>query len=108
MEQKLGPKDPAQAALKWQKCSILKGIAEPLRSHISDATAPDHRATQAPIFIASNCSRAAQKMTALRDNVYEYCLANCNTMALEGEHITLEFSSACINPDACIGNLYLN
>jgi len=86
---------------------LEKTLADQLDGHSSDATASGHLATKAREFNASNCLSTLQKEAALRDNVYGYCLANCNTMALERKQIALEFSGACINPDACIGNLYL-
>jgi hypothetical protein len=87
--------------------STFRVLAERKDGYSSDATLSNPGATNRQQRNVSNCIFAIQKKVALRDNVYEYCLANCNTMALERKQIALEFSGACINPDAYIGNLYL-
>jgi hypothetical protein len=66
-----------------QESTTSKALAERKKVHSSDATLSNHQATKAGLVGASNCLCATQKKVPLRDNVYEYCLANCNTMALE-------------------------
>jgi hypothetical protein len=75
-----------------QESTTSKFIAERKNQHLSDATLSSNRATYTGQINASNCLVEAQKKVPLRDNVYGYCLANCNTMALEsGESCSRKF-----------------
>jgi hypothetical protein len=91
-----------------QKSTTSGGITDCKNQHSSDATLSNLSATGAGLFNASNCPVEARKKALLRDNEYGYCLANCNTMALERKQIALEFFGACINPGACIGKPLLD